>query len=101
MKKSRDTKPSRLRSSLKTVRARNEATEQDLVVDSGSTDHIVANKNWFKSLRKLDITVTNPDGGNTKVKGIGEVEVLAKDVKRRPKPLVFEKKFMYQDTEVV
>ena len=49
------------------------------------------NKNWFKCIREIDTTVTNPDGGNTKVLGIEEVEVLAKDVKRRTKPLILKK----------
>ena len=49
------------------------------------------NKNWFKSIREIDTTVTNPDGGNTKVLGIGEVEVLAKDVKGLTKPLILKK----------
>ena len=49
------------------------------------------NKNWFKSIREIDTTVTNPDGGNTKVLGIGEVEVLAKDVKGGTKPLILKR----------
>ena len=57
------------------------------------------NKNWFKNLREVDTTVTNPDGGNTKVLGIGENEVLAQDVKGRTKPLVSRKTYMSQDTE--
>ena len=80
MKKARDTKPSSLASSLRSVRTTSEATKQDLVVDSGSKDHLVVNKNWFKSLKALGTTVTNPDGGNTKVIGIREI-VLAKAVK--------------------
>ena len=91
MKKAPSTKPVSLASSLKSDRASSGAKEQDLVVDSGSTDHIVVNKNWFKSIREIDTTVTNPDGGNTKVLGIGEVEVLAKDVKERTKPLILKK----------
>ena len=55
------------------------------------TDHIVVNKNWFKSLGEIDTTVTNPDRGKTKVLGIGEVQVLAKDVKGRTKPLILKK----------
>ena len=51
MKKAPSTKPGSLASSLKSDRASSEATEQDLVVDSGSTDHIVVNKKWFKSIR--------------------------------------------------
>ena len=49
------------------------------------------NKNWFKNLKEIETTVTNPDGGNTKVLGIGEVEVLAKDLKGKIKSLVFRK----------
>ena len=68
-----------------------EATAEDLVVDSGSTDHVIVNKNWFKNMKEVDTTVTNPDGGNTKVLAIGEVDVLAQDVKGRTKPLVLRK----------
>ena len=59
------------------------------------------NKNWLKNIREIDTTVTNPDGGNKKVVGIGEVEVLAKDVKGRTKPLILKKPFMCQDTELI
>ena len=48
------------------------------------------NKNWFKSIREINTTVTNPNGGNTKVLGIGEVEVLARDFKGRTKPLILK-----------
>ena len=90
-KKVPSTKPGSLASSPKSDRASSEATEQDLVVDSGSTDHIVVNKKCLKSIREIDTTFTNPDGGNTKVLGIGEVEALAKDVKGRTKPLIMKK----------
>ena len=86
MKKARDTKPGSLASSLKSVRPTSETTEQDLVVESGNTDHIVANINLFKNLRELDTTITNPDGGNTKVLQLEEIEVLAKYVKSCTKP---------------
>ena len=91
MKKATGTRPGTLTSSLKSDRASSEATEEDLVVDSGSTDHIVVNKNWFKSKGEIDATVFNPDAGNSKVLRIGEVEVLAKDVKGRTKPLILKK----------
>ena len=42
-------------------------------------------------MKEVDTTVTNPDGGNTKVLAIGEVDVLAQDVKGRTKPLVLRK----------
>ena len=54
MKKAPGTKAGSLASSLKSDRASSEATEQDLVVGSGSTDHIVVNENWFKSIREID-----------------------------------------------
>ena len=54
-----------LASSLKSGES-SEATAKDLVVDSGSTDHVIVNKNWFKNLKEVNTTVTNPDGGNTK-----------------------------------
>ena len=91
MKKAPGTKPGSLASSLKSDRASSEATEQDLVVDSESTDHIVVNKTWFKSIGEIDTTVTNPGGGNTKVLRKGQVEVLAKDIKGRTKPLILRK----------
>ena len=42
-------------------------------------------------MKAINETVTNPDGGDTKVLGIGEVEVLAKDVNRITKLLVLRK----------
>ena len=91
MKKAPGIKPGSLVLSLKSDKASSKATEQDLVVDSGSTDHIVVNKNWFICIREIDTTVTNPDGGNTKVLGIGEAEVLARDVKGCTKPFILKK----------
>ena len=76
LKKDIDTKPESLASNLKL--ATSEATELDLVMDSGSADDIVENKKWFKSLGELDTTVTNQLGANTKDLGRGEVEVSAK-----------------------
>ena len=49
IKKVPGTKPRSLASSLKSDRASSEATEQDLVVDSGSTDHIVVNNKCYNS----------------------------------------------------
>ena len=49
------------------------------------------NKNCFENIKEIDTTVTSPDGGNTKVLGLGELEVLAKDVKGRTKPLMLKK----------
>ena len=59
------------------------------------------NKKWFKIIREIYTTVTNPDGGSTKVLGIGEVEVLAKDVKGLTKPSILKKPYMCQDTELI
>ena len=55
--KDKSTGPRSLDSSLKSDRNTSDATQQDLVLDSGSTDHVVVNKNWFKSLRELDVAV--------------------------------------------
>ena len=44
----------------------------------------------FKNLKELNTVVTNPDGGNTKVSGIGEVVVLAKDIQGKALPLVLK-----------
>ena len=90
MKKATATKPGSLASTLRWDRASSGETNTDLVVDSGSTDHIVVNKNWFESIRKIDTTVTNPEGGNTRVLKTGEEDVLAKH-KRRIKPLILRK----------
>ena len=49
------------------------------------------NNNWSKSITEIDTTVTNPDGANTKDLAIGEVEVLARDVKGCTKSLILEK----------
>ena len=91
MKKAPGTKRGSLAWSLKSDRASSETTEQDLVVDWRSTDHIVVNKNWFKGKRENDTTVTNPGGGKTKILGIGEVEAFTKDVKGCTKPLILKK----------
>ena len=91
MKKATGTKPGSLSSSLKSDKASNEATKQDLVVDSGSTDHLVVNIHWFKSIREYNTTVSNRVGGNKNVLGRGEVEFLPTDVKGRTKPFILNK----------
>ena len=70
MKNAPGTKPESLASNSKSDRISNKATEQNLVVDSRSTNHMIMNKNLFKSMREFDTTATNPDSGNTKVLGI-------------------------------
>ena len=47
------------------------------VVDSGSTDHMMIDKTWFKNYQKLKITVNNPEEGKTKFEGTGDVDVEA------------------------
>ena len=91
MKKATGTKPGSLSSSLKADKASNEATKQDLVVDSGSTDHMVVNIHCFKSIREYDTTVSNRVDGNKNVLGIGEVEFLSTDVKGRTKLFILNK----------
>ena len=68
-----------------------EVSKTDLVVDSGSTDHMMIDKTWFKNYQKLETTVNNPDGGKTKVEGIGDVDVEARDSKGVLHKLTFEK----------
>ena len=68
-----------------------EISKTDLVVDSGSTDHMMIDKTWFKNYQKLETTVNNPDGGKTKVEGIGDVDVEARDTKGVLHKLTFEK----------
>ena len=51
-----------------------EVSKTDLVVDSGNTDHMMIDKTWFKIYQKLETIVNNPDGGKTKVEGIGDVD---------------------------
>ena len=101
MKEALGTKPGSLASSVKSDRVSSEATEQDSVVDSGNTDNIVVDKNWCNSIREIDTTVTNPDGSTTKVLGIGEVGVLARDVKGCTKPLILKSPFTCQNTELI
>ena len=60
------------------------------VVDSGTPDHTVVNKKWLRSPGELNTTVTNPVGGKTKVLGIGEVEVLVRDVEGGTKLLALK-----------
>ena len=86
MKKGKDTEPGSLASNLKSARPTSETTGQILVVVSGKTDHIVVNLNLFENLSELDTTVINPDGGNTKILWLEEVEVLAIHVKRCTNP---------------
>ena len=88
--KARESQAESLASSLKTANDFSEATDLDLVIDSGSTDHVIVQKNWFRNLKELNTVVTNPDGGNTKVLGIGEVVVLAKDIQGKALPLVLK-----------
>ena len=61
------------------------------MVDSGSTDHVMVNRIWFKNIKALDTTVTDHDGRDTKVSGIKEVEIIVKDVNGKTKPLVLRK----------
>ena len=68
-----------------------EVSKTDLVVDSGSTDHMMIDKTWFKNYQKLETTVNNPDGGKTKVEGIGDGDVEARDTKGVLHKLTFEK----------
>ena len=58
-----------------------EVSKTDLVVDSSSGVHMMLDKTWFKNNQKLETTVNNPGGGKTKVEGIGDVDVEARDTK--------------------
>ena len=50
---------------------------KDFFSDSGSTDFIIVDRNWFSTSTKLDKIGLYPDDGKTKDEGIGEVEVSA------------------------
>ena len=76
--------------SLKSANDFSEATDRDIVIDSGSTDHVIVHKYWLKYLKELNTVLTNPDGGNTKILGIGELVVLAEDVQGKAFPLVLK-----------
>ena len=67
-----------------------------LVVDSGSTDHMLTDKTWFKNYQILDTTVNNPNGGKTKVNGTGDVDVEARDTKSVLYKLTFAKQRTWQ-----
>ena len=88
--KAREFQAESLASSLKSANDCSEATSHNLVTDSGSTYHVIVHENWFKNLKELNTVVTNPDGGNTKVLGIGEVVVLAKVIQGKALPLVLK-----------
>ena len=66
------------------------ATTKDLIVDSGSTDVVMVNTQYFKNLKEIDTTVTSLDGDNKPPRN-RRPEVLAKDVKKRIKPLILRK----------
>ena len=68
-----------------------EDSKTDLVVDSGSTDHMMIDKTWFKDYQKLETTVNNPDGGKTKVEGIGVIDVESRNTAIVLHKLGFEK----------
>ena len=53
----------------------------DLIVDTGCTDHVVRDKAVFSSFEKWDegTTVENPNGTISKIEGIGSVEVDIRD----------------------
>ena len=57
------------------------ASNFDLVIDSGSTDHVITQKEWFKNYRKIKTVVNKPHGRKAIVEGVGEVEISAKDSK--------------------
>ena len=50
-------------------------TNERIVVDSGSTDHIVTNRSFFKDFEPVLSTVRNPIGEATEVTGKGVVEM--------------------------
>ena len=88
--KARESQVESLALSLKSANDFKEATDLDLVIDSGSTDLVIVHQIWFENLKELNTVVSNPDGGNTKVLGIGEVVVLAKDIQGKALPLVLK-----------
>ena len=51
---------------------------------------MIVQRNWFRNLKELNTVVSNPDDVNTKVLGIGEVKVLAKDSQGKALPLVLK-----------
>ena len=88
---SRESQAVSVASILKSAKEVSEATDRDLFIDSGSTDHVIVHKSWFGNLRELDTNATNPDGGNTKVSEIKELDILAKDTQGKLTPLVLKK----------
>ena len=42
---------------------------------------MMIDKTWFKNYQKLEITANTPDGGNTEVEGIGDMNLGARDTK--------------------
>ena len=52
---------------------------------------MMIDKTWFKNYQNPETTVNNPDGGEKKVEGIGDVDVEARDTKGVLHKLTFEK----------
>ena len=52
---------------------------------------MMRDKIWFKNYQKRETTVNNPDGGKTKVEGIGDVDGEARDTKPVLCKLTYEK----------
>ena len=76
--------------SLKSANDFSEATDHDLVKESGSTEIVIVQKSSFRNLKELNRVVENPVGGNTKFLRKGEVKVLAKDNQGEALLLVLE-----------
>ena len=68
-----------------------EVSKTDLAVDSGSTDHMMIDKTWFKNYQKCETTVNNPHGGKTKIEGLTDVDEEARDTKGALNKVTFEK----------
>ena len=76
-----------------------EVSKTVLVVDSGSTNYMMIDKTWFKNYQKVETTFNNPDGGKTKVEGIGDIDVKARDTKGVLHKLTLKRFCMYQSTK--
>ena len=88
-KKARESQAESLASNLKSGGDFREATDQELLINSSKTDHVIVQQSRFRYLRELNTVVTNPDGANMKVSSI-EVKVLAGDNQGKASPSVLK-----------
>ena len=62
----------------------------EFVIDSGSTDHIVCDRNLFVTFQEKSEVVLSPNGGQSEIKGIGQVQIEVLNDKNKKMSLQLE-----------